>query len=112
MPNGAPLGTEELQAFKEKYKDIFVEFDKIQNKLNDINNGQIKLKEEMTKAMEKQNLKTIINDLFRVTFVAPTKKSTFDRKAFETKYPVLCKQFLKYSDVKAYVKVSEVKKGE
>lgn len=99
----------ELEEFKQKHLEVFEEYQVMLDKLTDISNTQSELKTKMTNSMEQANIKTISNDMFKITFVAATKKSTFDRKGFEAKYPVLCQQFLKYSDVSAYVKITEVK---
>ena len=56
-------------------------------------------KAQLVESMENAGLKNISNDSFKVTYVAATQKSTFDRKSFEKKYPVLCKEFISYSDV-------------
>lgn len=100
----------EIEEFKAKYIAIFEELQAIIDKKNLNIEKQTALKEELTESLQNTGTKHIANDVFKATFVAATTKSTFDRKGFETKYPVLCKQFLKYSDVKAYVKISEVKK--
>ena len=100
----------EMEEFKQKYKAVFEEFQTILDKKNLNIEKQLALKDELTESLQNTGTKSIANDNFKATFVAATTKSTFDRKGFEAKYPVLCKQFLKYSDVKAYVKISEVKK--
>lgn len=99
-----------IEEFKAQHADIFKVLEDFNKELELAKEKQDGLKEELVGSMNDTNIKNISNDKFKVTYVAATQKSTFDRKAFETKYPVLCKQFLKYSDVKAYVKISEVKK--
>lgn len=99
----------DVDDFVNQHQEIFTQYQEILNKISELNLKQDELKKEMTTSMENSNVKNIANNIFKVTFVAATKKSTFDRKSFEAKYPVLCQQFLKYSDVSAYVKISEVK---
>lgn len=99
-----------IEEFKAKYAHIFKVLDEFQKQIDLNNEKQQALKEELTESLGNMNMKNVSNNTFKVTYVAATQKSTFDRKAFETKYPVLCKQFLKYSDVKAYIKITGVKK--
>lgn len=99
-----------IEQFKQAHPDIFNEYQALLDKIEANSTKQAELKTEMTTSMEASKLKTISNESFKVTFVAATTKSTFDRKKFEAKYPVLCQQFLKTSDVSAYVKIAEVKK--
>jgi len=100
----------QIEEFKARNAYIFKTLENFENELKLNDEKQQILKEELTESMNNTNIKNINNNKFKATFVAATQKTTFDRKSFETKYPVLCKQFLKYSDVKAYVKISEVKK--
>ena len=99
-----------VEEFKAEHADIFKTLDDYLDKISELMEKQSSIKEELTESFNGLDKKSISNDRFKVTYIAATQKSTFDRKAFETKYPVLCKQFLKYSDVKAYVKISEVNK--
>jgi len=99
-----------IEEFKAKYAHIFKVLDEYQKQITLNSEKQQAIKEELTESLGNMNIKNVSNDMFKVTYVAATQKSTFDRKAFETKYPVLCKQFLKYSDVKAYIKITGVKK--
>lgn len=94
--------------FEAKYKEIFDQYNLIQENINNINQKQSEVKEELTKAMEHSNEKNIYNDMFKVTFVAATVRENFDKDKFKKKYPVLFSQFIKKSDVKAYVKIKEL----
>lgn len=99
---------QELDKFKQSHLDIFNEYQAILDKIAKVSDQQTLLKEELTESLENSGLKRISNNKYNVTFVSATIKTTFDRKKFEAKYPVLCKQFLKESPVKAYVKITEV----
>ena len=94
--------------FEAKYKEIFDQYNLIQENINNIEQKQSEVKEELTRAMEHSNEKNIHNDMFKVTFVAATVRENFDKDKFKRKYPVLFNQFIKKSDVKAYVKIKEL----
>lgn len=98
-----------IEEFKAKHKDVFSEYQKMLDEISNKQLEQSSMRDDITKSMENAGLKTISNETFKVTYVAATKKSTFDRKGFEAKYPVLSKQFIIFSDVKSYVKITGVK---
>lgn len=103
---------EKLEEFKQQHKEIFDLYQAKLNEIADVESKKAEIKSQLVESMENAGLKNISNDSFKVTYVAATQKSTFDRKSFEKKYPVLCKEFISYSDVSAYVRLTELKKGE
>lgn len=99
----------EIDEFKEKHKEVFEAYQALLDIIKDNETKQTNLKEELTESMQNAGLKTLSDDLFKVTFVAATTRNNFDTTSFKTKYPVLFQQFTKVSDVKAYVKISGTK---
>jgi peptidoglycan hydrolase CwlO-like protein len=64
------------------------------------------IKEALLKAMEEQGVKKFENDKIAVTYVAPSTRSTFDRKRLEADHPELdLKKYNKTSSVKASVRI-------
>ena len=57
--------------------------------------------------MEDYNISTIGNDMFKATFIASTTRNTFDTTKFKKEHEDLYKDYVKTSNVKAYVKISE-----
>lgn len=100
----------QIEEFKAKHLEIFEEYQAMLDKLAENSNKQSELKTELTEAMTNSGLKNISNQVYKVTYVAATTRTNFDRKSFEKKYPVLCKEFCTTSDISAYVKITEVKK--
>lgn len=100
---------ESVKRFKEEHKEIFDFLESIEKEKAELSNEQSKLKNEMCESLGKSELKTISNSMFTVTYVAETQRNNFDKKAFEKKYPELCKQFITVSKVSAYTKWTKVK---
>lgn len=100
----------EIDKFKKEHPEIFAILEEKNNEIQNILDKESSLKEELTKSMKEEGLTKLAGTKFQATYVAETTRTTFDKKAFETKYPVLCQQFSKVSPVSAYIKMSEVKK--
>lgn len=100
----------EIDVFKAKHQDIFDEFQKFLDRKSEIIEKQSTLKEELLESLENAGLPNVENKQFRATYVAATVRHTFDSKKFKLKYPVLYDTFTTKSDVKAYIKMTELKK--
>ena len=99
-----------IEEFKQENLEIFEKFEKLNSMVDNISIKQSDVKTRLTDSLEKSGRKDCLNQYFKATFVAATKRETFDKDKFKNKYPVLYSQFLKVSDVSAYTKISEVKK--
>jgi hypothetical protein len=56
--------------------------------------------------MEENNVKSFKNDIIEVTYVGPSTRSTFDKKALEADHPELdLSKYNKTSAVKASVRI-------
>lgn len=65
-----------------------------------------KIKTSLLKAMEENNVKSFKNDIIEVTYVGPSTRSTFDKKALEADHPELdLSKYNKTSAVKASVRI-------
>lgn len=100
---------ESVKKFKEEHKEIFDFLESVEKEKTELFNKQSKLKDEMCESLGKSELKSVSNSMFTVTYVAETQRNNFDKKAFEKKYPELCKQFITVSKVSAYTKWTKVK---
>lgn len=100
----------EIEQFKQKNKAIFDEYQAMLDKINLNNSKQLELKEELLDSLENAGLPNIVNKRFKATYIAATKRHKFESDKFKKKYPVLYEQFTSTTDVKAYIKISEVKK--
>lgn len=64
------------------------------------------LKESLLKEMEERGLKTFEKNGVKITYVAPSTRSTLDSKAIKEKYPAIYEAHLKESQVKASIKIT------
>lgn len=65
-----------------------------------------KLKAELVKAMEAHNIKSFENDLIKLTYVAPTTRSSIDSTKLKKDHPDIAEQYTKVSDVSASVRIA------
>ena len=64
------------------------------------------IKESLLKAMEEHNIKKFENDRISVSYVAPTTRKTFDKKALQKDHPDIdLEQYNKVSNVKSSVRI-------
>ena len=94
--------------FENENRAIFDQYNAILNEIQNKTNEQSELKDKMTESMENSGLKTMSNDMFKVTFVAATTRDNFEKDKFKKKYPVLFNEFITTSSVKSYVKIKEI----
>ena len=97
------LKNEEIKAQIEEIKlenpDIFNKIKELEDKIVINQNSQNEIKNKMKQALIDHKLQNVKNDFWTVSYVAAYTKATFNREAFEKKYPVLAKQFTKYTEV-------------
>lgn len=76
---------------------------KLKKRLDD---QEKELKAKLTKAMETFGVKSFENDLIKMTYVAPTTRSTIDGTRLKKDHPDIAEQYTKVSDVSASVRVT------
>jgi hypothetical protein len=64
------------------------------------------LKKVLVENMEVYGIKSFENDFIKMTYVAPTTRSTIDSARLKTDYPKIAEQYTKVSDVAASVRVT------
>lgn len=64
------------------------------------------LREKLLEAMEKHSIKSFENDKIKLTYVAPTTRSTIDSKRLKEELPDIAEQYTKTSEVKATLKIT------
>ncbi len=64
------------------------------------------LKQDLVKAMEAYGIKSFENDLIKMTYVAPTTRSTIDSTKLKKDHPDIVQQYSKTSNVSASVRVT------
>lgn len=98
-----------IESFKTQHQEIFNDLIKLEEEINNTKLEQSNLVPMLTESMENTNTKNISNNLLQATFVAATTRRNFDKKTFEKENLDLFNKYVTVSDVKAYVKISEVK---
>lgn len=91
IPSGVELASKMTQAIRmiEQYNAMLDEF-----------------KNQLLNYMEVNNIKALKNEELLITYVAATKRSTFDSKKFRSDYPELYEKYKTESDTKPYVKLT------
>ena len=76
-----------------------------ENQVKQIKEQEEKLKEEIINAMRENNIIKLDTPDLVITYVAPTKKETFDSKKLKEEKPDVYLEYLKISDVKDSIRI-------
>lgn len=68
------------------------------------------IKAKLVEAMEAQGVRKIENDFVSAAYIAETDRETFDSKAFRVAHPDLYDEYVRFSKVRASVRIT-VKNG-
>ena len=98
-----------ISNFKEEHKDIFDMLDKMLSSMADNKAKQNEIKENLIESMGKSNVDSIANKMFKAKYIAATIRHDFDKTKFQKENEELYNNYLKETNVKAYVKITEVK---
>lgn len=90
-------------------KNLVVEFYRKKNELKKVED---ELKANLLKEMKTREIKQIKleNEGILIDYILPTTKESLDTKKLKAEKPEIYDEYCKISDVKEYVKISEVKK--
>ena len=92
---GNEFNTTEVARFNEKYLSIFKQLSELSIAKKKITEKEKEIKNEMKKAMEEYNIKSIDNEHIRISYVAPGKPSVkVDLKSIKEKDSSLYDQLL------------------
>lgn len=83
----------------------------VMRQLAELKEAEKVLKESLLSEMEKRNIKKIDTPKLTITYIDETTKESFDSKSFRADHRDLYDDYVKISDVKAYVKIG-VKNGD
>lgn len=92
--HNALVGLAEIEKKKKEYEEVISSF-----------------KEKLINAMEEQCVKSMENDYFKITYVAPVEKVTIDSTRLKKEKPEIAKEYSKSSTTKASVRIT-LKEGE
>lgn len=71
-----------------------------------IDDQEKELKQKLVEAMEAHDVKSFENDQIKMTYVAPTTRSTIDSTRLKKDHPEIAEQYSKTSNVSASVRVT------
>lgn len=102
---------DEETALKEFNKDsnamaIMQQISAISKQKKELEEKEKEVRAALEAAMGQFGIKSFENDILKVTYVAPTKKTTIDSKALKKDHPDVYEKYAKTSDVKASVRIT------
>lgn len=100
--------TNQLEVFQTSTALVIKKIADICTAKKKLEDDEKKMKEELQLAMEKYQIKSFDNDVIKVTYVAPTTRTSIDSAKLKKEYPDVAEVCTKSSEVKASVRI-EVK---
>jgi hypothetical protein len=97
---------ESLTAFKSSVPDTIGKITQLIKLKKQLDDQEKELKATLVKAMEHYGVKVFENDQIKMTYVAPTTRSTIDSTRLKKDHPDIVKEYTKISDVSASVRVT------
>ena len=96
--------------FNNEYAHVFRELAALEDEAKDVDKKRKQVKEELLKAMEANNIKSIDNDIVKITYVPETVSIGVDWKAFQLeepkKYERIAKKYNKETVRKPYIRIT------
>lgn len=106
----AEVITVELTAFQSAVPDTIKKITDLLKLKKQMDEQEKQLKQKLVEAMEIYGVKSFETDLIKLTYVAPTTRSSIDGTRLKKDHPDIAEQYTKTSNVAAYAKV-ELKGG-
>ena len=103
--------SDEETALQEFNKDnnavaIMKQIAAISKQKKELEDQEKKVRESLEAAMEQYGIKSFDNDILKVTYVAPTTKTTVDSKKLKKEQPEIFAKYSNVSNVKASVRIT------
>lgn len=102
----AEVITDELIQFKSAVPKTIQQITQIVKMKKQLDEQEKQLKEQLVKAMEAYDVKSFENDVIKMTYVAPTTRSTIDSTRLKKDHPDIAEAYTKVSNVSASVRVT------
>lgn len=90
----------------EKILTIQQELKSLDDRKKELEKSESELKEMLIQKMEETGVKSIDNDYFKITYVAPTTRETIDSARIKKELPEIAEQYVKTSAIKASVRIT------
>ena len=102
----AILEENELVAFGEKAAAVIQSIADIAKQKKALEEQDKEMRKQLEKAMDQFEIKSFENDLIKITYVAPTVKTSVDSAKLKKKYPEIFNECSKNSEVKGSVRIT------
>lgn len=90
----------------EKILTIQQELKTLDDRKKELEKAESELKQMLIQKMEETGVKSIDNEYFKITYVAPTTRETIDSARIKKELPEIAEQYLKTSAIKASVRIT------
>lgn len=90
----------------EKILTIQQELKSLDDRKKELEKSESELKQMLIQKMEETGVKSIDNDYFKITYVAPTTRETIDSARIKKELPEIAEQYVKTSAIKASVRIT------
>lgn len=97
--------TKDLTLFQSKAIAVMQEIANLDRMKKELDAKDKVLRQELQKFMDQYNIKKFENDFLKVTYVAPTTKTTIDTKKLKEELPAVAEKYSKISQVKGSVRI-------
>lgn len=102
----AEVITDELVQFESAVPDTIKKITTLIQMKKELDEQEKQLKQKLVEAMEMYGVKSFENDQIKMTYVAPTTRSTIDSTRLKKDHPDIAEQYSKTSNVSASVRVT------
>lgn len=90
----------------EKILTIQQELKTLDDRKKELEKAESELKQMLIEKMEETGVKSIDNEYFKITYVAPTTRETIDSTRIKKELPEIAEQYVKTSAIKASVRIT------
>lgn len=102
----AEVITNELTQFQSAVPDVIGKITELMQMKKQVDEEEKALKQKLVEAMEAYGVKSFENEFIKMTYVAPTTRSTIDSTRLKKDHPDIAEQYSKTSNVSASVRVT------
>lgn len=98
--------TDELVQFQSATPDVIQKIGNLMQMKKQLDEQEKQLKEQLVKAMEAYGVKSFENEEIKLTYVAPTTRTSLDSTRLKKDHPDIAEEYTKVSNVSASVRVT------
>ena len=102
----AEVIADELVQFQSSVPDVIQAISNLMVMKKELDEQEKQLKQKLLEAMEAYGVKVFETDIIKMTYVAPTTRTTIDSTKLKKEHPDIAEQYSKTSNVSASVRVT------